>query len=170
MASFYVACPACGTQLKIEDRQRGHLVRCSGCGRVLRIPGASPDPEPQVLPPPPPPSESGTKKCPYCAEQIRLEAIKCRFCGELIEGRPSPPFGQWSRSRFIRTGAIVLALSLIGFVYFATMGTTVEVTGLRGGPERFHNVGLMHRRQTGMTASIGGVISGLLLIYIGRRT
>jgi phage shock protein C len=37
------------------------------------------------------------RRCPYCAEEIRDEAVKCRYCGSMLEG--SALSRTWYRSR-----------------------------------------------------------------------
>lgn len=37
-----------------------------------------------------------TRMCPYCAEEVRAAAIKCKHCGSMLSTRYAP--GDWYRS------------------------------------------------------------------------
>lgn len=54
-----------------------------------------------------------TRACPYCAETIRAEAVKCKYCGESVAPRGAPPVPPPPPSRPRPSGDLALVLGII---------------------------------------------------------
>jgi hypothetical protein len=54
------------------------------------------------------------KKCPFCAEEIQDDAIKCKHCGEFLAAYNSPRFAGAKLPWYFRRTFIIFALCSVG--------------------------------------------------------
>ena len=116
------------------------------------------------------------KKCPFCAEEIRLEAIKCKHCGSDLNPQAVSALASVAKgekpmdvgtAQFLGViGALVLIAGIILAGYGSQMDTTVAVpNGSTIGVERVYNIGLMAQRKEFLEG--GGFLFVLGLTMMG---
>jgi len=54
------------------------------------------------------------KKCPFCAEDIQDDAIKCKHCGEFLDASSPPRFAEEKLPWYFRKAFIIFALLSVG--------------------------------------------------------
>jgi len=54
------------------------------------------------------------KKCPFCAEEIQDDAIKCKHCGEFLNASNPPRFAEEKTQWYFRKSFIIIAVCCVG--------------------------------------------------------
>jgi len=54
------------------------------------------------------------KKCPFCAEDIQDEAIKCKHCGEFLDAHARPRVAEEKGQWYFKKAFIIIAVCSVG--------------------------------------------------------
>jgi predicted RNA-binding Zn-ribbon protein involved in translation (DUF1610 family) len=122
-------CPTCGKKLRAPESAAGKKGKCPGCQKVFQVPepiyeaeeadvpvveideGASED-QPEIDE-----TQDDRRPCPMCGEMIKVNAAKCRFCGEVFDEtleRAEKKKRRKKRDTDLETGDYLLAILCSG--------------------------------------------------------
>jgi predicted nucleic acid-binding Zn ribbon protein len=54
------------------------------------------------------------KKCPFCAEEIQDDAIKCKHCGEFLDASSRRHFAEKKLQWYFRKSFVIIAVCAVG--------------------------------------------------------
>jgi hypothetical protein len=103
------------------------------------------------------PSGSSYKSCPACGEQIRTEAVICRFCHYDFRTNTMPgamPYGQPYAPP--RTNTLAIASLVLGIVNMFVGSILALVFGYKA----MREIDESHGTQTGRGLAVAGVVLG----------
>ncbi len=161
MSEVSFNCPHCNQPLEAPSEMTGETTECPSCKTSILVLGNQSDhaeklpsrPDSQHCAPPNPPPASAVKHCPYCGEVILRSAVKCKHCGEFLDGRkpvshssptqdnqmPGIPTCQHCGSKMKKTvvssgNCSGLVLALIAFCVGVVITVSIPVIGWVVGP------------------------------------